>query len=402
MAANQAQYDIVISGGGLTGAAMALAVLKQAKKPLQVAIVDSANKQQASGGFDERVIALSYGSAEYLHKLGVWDRLKSHACAIKNIHVSDRTYYGKARIDCQDYQREALGYVAPLDAIAKSIYAELKTLTGGNHRLDEYFANGIEDIVWQKNEVQVQLQQGQLLTAKLLLGCDGGQSRCRQIAKIDTECKDYQQYAIVANVQTTLPHNNKAFERFTKSGPLAMLPMTENRCSLVWTLTPSDAEYLMSMDDVGFANALQKAFGDWLGPFTRIGRRQNFPLQLVHAMQLTQHRLALLGNASHTLHPIAGQGFNLSVRDVACLASLITKALENGDDLGSYDLLSRYQQLRQEDQQTIIRLTDSLVHCFSNQYFPLVVGRNVGLKALNYSSGIKRLLAQTTMGYVKE
>ncbi|WP_394174248.1 2-octaprenyl-6-methoxyphenyl hydroxylase [Thalassotalea litorea] len=398
----QVNYDIVISGGGLTGAAMALAVLKQASTPVRIAVVDSALKEQATGGFDERVIALSYGSVEYLEKLGAWTNLKAHACAIKNIHVSDRSYYGKARIDCQDYQLDALGYVAPLQAIAQSIYTELEQVAGSNHQLDEYFGNGIDNIEWQKHQVVVQLQQGEMISAATLLACDGGQSRCRQLAKIDTINKDYQQQAIVANVQTALPHHNKAFERFTKTGPLAMLPMTENRCSLVWTLTAEDSKSLMAMDDADFAKALQQAFGDWLGPFTRIGKRQCFPLQLVHAKQIIQHRLALLGNASHTLHPIAGQGFNLSVRDVACLASLLTNALKRGEDPGDYPLLNRYQQQRQVDQFTIIQLTDSLVHCFSNQYLPLVLARNIGLKALNYTPGIKRLLATTTMGYLQE
>ncbi|TKB47712.1 2-octaprenyl-6-methoxyphenyl hydroxylase [Thalassotalea mangrovi] len=392
-------YDIIISGGGLTGAAMALSLFSQTTKPLRIAIVDSADKQQASGGFDERVIALSYGSAEYLQTLGAWQALQDRACAIRDIHVSDRSFYGKARINCQDYQLDALGYVAPLQAIASSLYGQLQQSPGKAAQLDEYFGNGIESLEWQKSQLAVKLRQGQKLTADLLLACDGGHSKCRQLAKIDVQSKDYQQVAIVANVQTARAHQHKAFERFTESGPIAMLPMTSNRCSLVWTLSADTATEYMALSDKDFATTLQRAFGDWLGPFIRIGKRQSFPLKLVHAGQITQHRLALLGNACHTLHPIAGQGFNLSVRDVACMASLISDALNAGEDIGGYPVLSAYQRQRSVDHNTIIQLTDSLVHCFSNHYLPLVVGRNLGLKALNYISPIKASLAKTTMGY---
>ncbi|QDP00442.1 2-octaprenyl-6-methoxyphenyl hydroxylase [Thalassotalea sp. PS06] len=400
MTNTKTHYDIIISGGGLTGAAMALSLFSKSCKPLRIAIVDSADKQQASGGFDERVIALSYGSAEYLQQLGAWTNLKNDACAIKNIHVSDRSYYGKARIDSQDYQLDALGYVAPLQSIASSLYAQLQVSVSKDSVIDEYFANGIESIDWQRNQVNVELQQGLQLSAELLLACDGGHSKCRQLAKIDTQSKDYGQVAIVANVKTALPHQHKAFERFSETGPIAMLPMTDNRCSLVWTLSPQQAQDHMALTDEEFADTLQAAFGDWLGPFTKIGKRQSFGLKLVHAKQITQHRMALLGNACHTLHPIAGQGFNLSIRDVACMSSLVSQALKNGEDLGEFALLNAYQQQRMSDQKAIIQLTDALVHCFSNHYLPLVIGRNIGLKALNYMAGIKASLANTTMGHI--
>ena len=195
------------------------------------------------------------------------------------------------------------------------------------------------------------------------------------------------------------PHNNIAYERFTDTGPIAMLPMANNLCSLVWTVTPEQAETLKGYSNEQFINALNAAFGLWQGGVKAVSKRYIYPLNLVQASENVYHRLALIGNASHTIHPIAGQGFNLGVRDVAQLADLINHDLKQAKDIGNFTMLNTYAQLRLTDQKQIITLTDSLVTLFSNQLPPLVAGRNIALKALNYFSPIKRAFVNKTMGY---
>ena len=238
-----------------------------------------------------------------------------------------------------------------------------------------------------------------VLQTRLLLGCDGVNSPCRTFANIDCNQSSYGQSALITNVATDIAHQNVAYERFTETGPIAMLPLSNNRCSLVWTLTPELAEEMQALDDEAFKIALEQAFGSWLGAITKVGKRDVYPLNLVQAKAQVYHRMALVGNASHTIHPIAGQGFNLGVRDVQQLAQLIATAQSNDEDIGHFTLLNKYQEQRSKDQKQVIALTDSLVTLFSTQLPPLVVGRNIGLKVLNYFSPLKKALVNKTMGY---
>ena len=252
--------------------------------------------------------------------------------------------------------------------------------------------------------VNVTLSSADILQTSLLLACDGANSPCRKLAKIDVNKSDYQQVALIANVATEKTHNNKAFERFTEFGPIALLPLvplknSQSRCSLVWTLSAKQSEQLLALNDVEFSHQLELAFGSWLGAITQVGKRDVYPLVLLQAQQQTYHRMALIGNASHTIHPIAGQGFNLGLRDVQLMASLIEKQLQNQADMGSFTLLNEYSQKRTQDQKQIITLTDSLVTLFANDLPPLVAGRNVGLKIMNYCQPLKTTLVNKLMGY---
>ena len=272
----------------------------------------------------------------------------------------------------------------------------------------------ITDISWQpSNElsysvdyvvVNITLSSADILQTSLLLACDGANSPCRKLAKIDVNKSDYQQVALIANVATEKTHNNKAFERFTEFGPIALLPLVQlnnakSCCSLVWTLSAKQSEQLLALNDVEFSHQLELAFGSWLGKITQVGKRYVYPLVLLQAQQQTYHRMALIGNASHTIHPIAGQGFNLGLRDVQLMASLIEKQLQNQADIGSFRLLNEYSQKRAQDQKQIITLTDSLVTLFANDLPPLVAGRNAGLKIMNYCQPLKRTLVNKLMGY---
>jgi len=406
-------FDVIISGGGLSGALMALSLstlVTAQKTPLKIAIVE-ANPvlTEPSGSFDERVLALSHGSAAYLADVGAWQYLADTAEPIKNIHISDRGHYGKARLYAEQQQVQALGYVAEMSCIGAALFKALAAKTN----ITWFTPDAISDIQWQTQQVNVALSSGTQLTAALLLACDGAQSACRKFANITTTSHDYHQSALIANVATTKHHNNIAYERFTATGPLAMLPLSAaasvqqssaqqnsaGRCSLVWTLTPELAEKMRQLSDDEFAQQLSQAFGHWLGNITHVGKRVIYPLKLVQASEQVYHRMALIGNASHTIHPIAGQGFNLGLRDVSAMAEMIKNALAQQQDIGAFANLMPYGKARQQDQQQVINLTDSLVTLFSNQLPPLVVGRNIALKVLNYLPVLKNALVKKTMGY---
>jgi 2-octaprenyl-6-methoxyphenol hydroxylase len=414
---NTQHFDVVISGGGLSGALMALSLsnlVTHQQTPLKIAIVE-ANPvlTDPSQSFDDRVLALSHGSAAYLESVGAWQYLQNHAEPIKNIHISDRGHYGKARLHAKHHQVEALGYVAEMSFIGAALLKALAT----KNNITWFAPDSIKNVQWQAEQVNVELNSARQLTAALLLACDGAQSACRKFANISTTSRDYHQSALIANVGTAIHHQNVAYERFTETGPIAMLPLSNvsptasnaasvngqqssaGRCSLVWTLTPELAEKMLNLSDDEFAAQLEKSFGRWLGNITQVGKRAVYPLKLLQATEQVYHRMALIGNASHTIHPIAGQGFNLGLRDVSDMSQVIKQALANQQDIGSFANLMQYAKARQQDQKQVITLTDSLVTLFSNQLPPLVAGRNIGLKVMNYLPALKSALVKKTMGY---
>jgi 2-octaprenyl-6-methoxyphenol hydroxylase len=364
-------------------------------------------------------------------------------CPITDIDISDQGYFGKTRLSANAHGVDALGYVIEMARLGKAQLTLLSqhlnkqesatakhnnntSNTSNTSKQNVFWFSGdsINTINWHtKNDIDntrahlakvtVSLTSGKQMSASLLLGCDGVQSPVRKLANIAVEAVDYEQVALIANVATSKPHYNKAFERFTKNGPLAMLPLmpllansvadqqitSASRCSLVWTMTKEQAESLQTLNDKKFTQALEGAFGSYLGTISQVGKRETFPLRLLHATQQTAHRLALIGNASHTIHPIAGQGFNLSLRDVQVMAENISTALACKQDIGSFACLQAYQVNRQQDQHDIIELTDSLVTLFANDLPPLVAGRNIALHMLNSLPPFKKALMKKAMGY---
>jgi len=405
------QFDVVISGGGLSGSLMALSLASLTHtngKPLTIAIIETtAIKQALSLTYDDRVLALAHGTASYLQQLDVWSLMQKDACAIKNIHISDRGHYAKARLSAQDHNINALGYVIEMSLIGKALFTCLKDKNRLTKKITWFTPDTVKNINWQAEQVTIELGSKQSLTTSLLLACDGGHSVCRKLANIEVSVHDYQQTAVIANVSCQHPHLGKAFERFTEQGPLAMLPMSDHhdlknkqgRCSLVLTLPPEQAMAMANLSAQEFAQQLEYNFGTWLGQITHVGKRDVYPLKLIQAQQQTYQRMALIGNASHAIHPIAGQGFNLGVRDVKQMAELIKQALLCGQNIGSLALLNHYAQQRSQDLKQVITLTDSLVTLFSNQLPPLVIGRNIGLKTLNYIKPFKNTLVKKMMGY---
>ena len=248
--------------------------------------------------------------------------------------------------------------------------------------------------------VSVTLENGTVLDGQLLVAADGSRSALGTQCGVEWRAQSYGQVAVIANVSTAGEHNGRAFERFTQHGPLAMLPMSNGRCSLVWCHPQDKAADVEAWSDDRFCTELQKAFGWRLGRITHAGKRAVYPLSLTTASQSISHRVALVGNAAQTLHPIAGQGFNLGLRDVMSLAETLSQAWHEQKDCGAYPVLSHYQKRRRADKEATIGVTDGLVHLFANRWAPLVAGRNLGLMAMELFIPARDVLAQRTLGWV--
>lgn len=390
-----ADYDVVIVGGGLVGATLACALSDQ---DLRIALIETIPfTSDLQPSFDDRSIALAYGSARILKSIGLWQSLAPHATAIHKIHISDQGHFGFTRLNRNDSGHDALGYVIENRAIGNVFAARLNQ----QDNIDLLCPAQLQSLQIDALRVQMTLHQNnhnKHISARLVIGADGGQSTVRRLCNINSRQWDYGQSAIIANISTEIPHMNTAYERFTRSGPLAMLPLSEQRCAMVWTVLNKDLAMLLALDDDAFLKKLQQCFGQRLGTFTRCGQRSHYPLTLMRATQHKTSRVALIGNAAHTLHPIAGQGFNLGLRDVAALAEVITDARHLRRDIGSAAVLNQYTQWRDRDQQQTTVLTDSLVRIFSNTFTPLVIARNAALLAMDIFPPLKRRLAKQAMG----
>lgn len=401
---NNHNFDLVIAGGGMTGAMLALQISRQLPA-LRIAIIEQQPEQQNAGqqsaepaaqhtsSFDSRSIALSAGSVALLAEWGIWPELKLHACAIEHIQVSDRGHFGKSRLAASEFGRSALGYVIEIEWIGRLLYQQLQQVPAS--QLTWFRPDQISAIRTERDYRHLTLQRGAELSCRLLVLCEGGDSPSRALAGVDSVQHDYQQSALIANIAVSTPHQGKAFERFTADGPLALLPLTQQRYSLVWTCQPEQALALKDLPDHEFIAALQQAFGYSAGVFNGVGNRVVYPLKLKTAAKAADHRLVLCGNSLHNLHPIAGQGFNLALRDLDALLQLL--ALQR-QDAGAYELIRQYHDLRSADMAQVVGFTDSLVRLFSNDSKLLAFGRNLGLSALNQCSVLKQPFAALTMG----
>ncbi len=387
-------YDIVIAGGGLAGNSLALALKDSG---LKIAILESQSRtqlQQASLG--DRALALSAGTVKLLEALRVWNAVQTQATPIQQIHVSDRGHWGKARLSSRDYRMDALGYVITA-RVLETYLAECVE----NAAIDVICPATLDLLSSDYDGVRltVQKENGQsTITARLLVGADGGLSKVRQLLNIGQQQTDYQQTAIVTTVHCSEPHRFIAYERFTPSGPLALLPIAEQHCSVVWTRTREEAQTLMAIDETAFIQQLQQCFGYFAGELSLTAPRRAFPLTLIRAEQMQSGRVVIVGNAVHQLHPVAGQGFNLGMRDVAQLAEMLIKQLRMGDDIGDPMLLEQYARQRQKDHDKTIGFTDNLIKIFSNDLLPVSAPRSIGLAVLDHLPPAKSLLAKHAMG----
>ncbi|EGQ7800529.1 2-octaprenyl-6-methoxyphenyl hydroxylase [Vibrio parahaemolyticus] len=389
------QYDVVIAGGAMAGATLALAIEHLSQGALRVAVVEPFKAQSDQHpGFDSRSIALSYGTVNLLRHLELWSAIEPFSTPIEHIHVSDRSHAGMTDITKHDVGVEALGYVVELADVGR-VYQELLTHSTA---IDLYCPDSAKHITRTQENVTIELASGELLNAKLLVAADGAVSQCCQQIGLELSEHDFDQVAVIANIVTQEPHQGRAFERFTENGPVALLPMSDNRMSLVWCLRPDEAQIVMELSESEFLERLQQDFGWRLGAMQKVGLRASYPLLLRHRKQNISHRFAIVGNAAQTLHPIAGQGFNLGIRDVVTLAEELVK---QGEDVGRYHGLIRFSQRREADRNETIWLTSSLVHVFSNDLLAMRIGRNTALAAMDNLSIFKQPLLRHTLGLVK-
>lgn len=386
-------FDVVIVGGGLVGASCALG-LKSVAPQLSIAVIEANEvSDNYHPSFDDRSIALAQQSVQYLKAIKAFDSNASFAAAIEKVTVSDRGHFGKTHINCQDYQQQALGYVVEVNPFGRSLHQQLAKTD-----IAFYCPDTLNKLEYQSEHVALTLSSNQQLTAKLLVVADGANSPTRQLTNIDFTTTPYQQAAIIANIEVAGGHNNHAYERFTEHGPMALLPMSNNRYSLVWCMEPEQVTTMMALDNEAFVSVLQNAFGYRAGQFTKVGMRANYPLAYGRATSLTAHRTVLIGNAGHAIHPIAGQGFNLGLRDVQLLSALVAQE----QPLGDYQFTSSYAKQRQQDINIVMTLTDALVRLFSNSSRLLAFGRSCGLLAMSLNDSLKTPLAKQLMGQVTQ
>ena len=389
-------YDLLIIGGGLVGASLACALDGLGLRIGLVEVAPLTVSQHPS--YDDRTLALAQGTRRIFQTLGLWEALAASATPIRQIHISERGSPGFAHLDSREQGVDALGYVAEARLIGAALLAKLPTLRGVEWLCPARLERIVVETEAACAAIRFNDNRTVELRSRLLVAADGANSPVREQLGIAALRWEYGQQAVIANVTPTLPHANIAYERFTREGPVALLPMSENRCAVVCTVTEAEAPAVMALDDAGFLALLSERFGDRLGPFQRVGRRQSYPLFLLKAREHARARVALIGNAAHTLHPIAGQGFNLGIRDVAALAEVIAQAWRAGEDLGDLAVLNRYADWRRWDQRQTIAFTDALNRLFANPLWPARAARNLGLLAFDLCPPVKRLLARQMMG----
>ncbi len=382
----------------MAGATLALAISSLTQGRLPVHLIEATSPEDFTHpGFDARAIALAQGTCQQLSAIGVWSVMANCATPITDIHVSDRGHAGSVNLNAKHYGVEALGQVVELHDAGQRLFALLSKAPG----VHLHCPARVVTVNRRADSASVTLDNGETLEARLLVAADGSNSTLAQACGIRWQRESYQQVGVIANITTSLPHGGRAFERFTEHGPLALLPMSKGRSSLVWCHPIEKQAEVNGWSDEQFLFELQQAFGWRLGKMLQTGARHSYPLQLLTASGHVSHRLALVGNAAQTLHPIAGQGFNLGLRDVMTLSETLAEAWQHQQDIGSYQILSRYQQRRQPDQRATVGITDGLVRLFANRYTPLVAGRNLGLMAMERIPPLRDAFTRRTLGWTE-
>ncbi len=406
MAAHATQQDAIIAGGGLIGLSMALAL---ARGGMRVTVVDPLKPQHAAGDkFDGRASALASSSVRLLEALDIWRHLEPYAQPIKDIVVSDGTVSDRFRnggpapfvlhFDPRELTEDAetsepLGYLVENRHIRRGLYAAIEerpAVTLMTARVARLSADGAD--------ARAELDSGEELHASLCVAADGKTSPLRKQAGIKTVHWPYAQSGIVTTVEHGEPHNGVAQEYFLPSGPFAILPLTGNRSSLVWTERTNLAPLMMALDDDVFADQIARRFGAYLGGTRPVGPRWSYPLGLQLARSYVAPRLALIGDAAHAIHPIAGQGLNLGLRDVAALAEVLIDARRLGLDIGGLNVLEQYQQWRRFDNVALAFITDGLNRLFANDFPPLRLARDIGMSLVGGMGPLRRFFMQHAMG----
>jgi len=391
------EVDVAIVGGGMVGASFALALRATKLRLLLIESVPPDSAAQPS--FDERTTAIGNGSRQIFESLGVWDAMSAEAAPIRSIHVSDAGRFGVARLDAREQGVPAFGFVVPNRTIGRVLWQALRQAPNVTLAVPAQVkaATLIDRVGEEAALLEVATEDGsEIIRASVAVAADGAGSVLRASAGIDATIEDYEQVAIVVNAATERPNTGEAFERFTPAGPLAVLPTVGGGYTVVWAVRPERAAALMALDDDRFAAELLTAFGWRAGRWTRVGKRNTYPLSLSRATETVAGRVVLIGNAAQALHPVAGQGFNLGLRDAATLAEMLAGASAAPDFA---ELLARFAAWRAEDRQGVTRFTDGLVKLFGSDLPGLGLVRNFGLLLFDLSPAAKRALSRVSWGF---
>ncbi|WP_410505411.1 2-octaprenyl-6-methoxyphenyl hydroxylase [Halomonas sp. ANAO-440] len=391
--------DIAIVGGGLVGASLACALAPLIERHgLRVAVIEAAPMLDAVSApwqpsFDARSSAIAQGSAQRFRDMGLWPAMAEQAASISRIHVSERGRLGVTRLLAEELGQTALGYVVPNAWMGRVLHHRLAELP-----LAWHCPASVERIEPESEGYCLTLSDDSELVAGLTVLADGGRSGLKERMGIGSDEVPYDQVALIANVEMSQPHGGTAYERFTREGPIALLPLPGQQMALIWTHEAGREGPRLALGEGDFLAELQRAFGDRAGRFRRVGSRHAYPLSLVTAREAIRPGLAVLGNAAHSLHPVAGQGFNLALRGVTDLVAALELALDNGEAVGGMLTLRDFEARRIVDRHNVVRFSDGLVRLFGIDNTPLSHLRAAGLVGLNLVGPLRRGLARRAMG----
>ena len=400
---NQPQrYDLVIVGGGMVGCALACALgCLQGKRALKIAIIEGRKPEfnWTDESFDIRVSAITRSSQHLFEDLGVWETMRAHRVSpYSEMFVWDATGDGSIHFDCAEIGEPNLGHIIENRVINRALFQQAEQFDN----IDILCPATPERLSLNEHDsqlgAQLVLDNGIILETELIVGADGGNSWVRQQAGIEVDTRIYNQHAVVTTVKTSLPHQETAWQRFLPNGPLAFLPLTNGYSSIVWSTTPEQAQELLDLDEAAFKTALAESFDHKLGDIIELGPRAAFPLKGQHAKHYVKPHLALVGDAAHTIHPLAGQGVNLGFADTIKLAKVILENRKNGKAVGALKALRRYERNRRGDNLLMLESMGAFKTLFSNNSPGLSQLRNLGLNIANNFAPAKQLFMRQAMG----
>lgn len=395
----QSEFDVVIVGAGMVGATLANALHGSG---LRVALVEAREPDTSwhPEDYNGRVSAITHASMRILRGVGAWREITARRLSpYREMHVWDATGSGEIHFDAADIGESLLGHIIENKVIESALHLRLAALSENDARAARLLCPArVSNLRLDGASARLVLDDGRVLDTRLVVGADGSRSSIREQAGLATRGWSYQQQAVVATIKTERHHRETAWQRFMPDGPLAFLPLADGRCSIVWSTSPEHAQALLELREADFLIALHQAFGDTLGAMLAAGPRAGFPLRMLHAPEYVRSRIALAGDAAHTIHPLAGQGVNLGLADAATLAEVLVRAHGAGEDIGSVKVLRRYERWRKGDNLGMIAGMEGFKRLFGSRNPLTRLVRNTGLSLTDRATPVKNLFVRHAMG----